>query len=611
MSVNKLDYNGLCTLVDNIKAYALRLYRLYNSDPLTSNPLAYYRYLMNEFFKSKGSATATPAQLTAICDKWYMESRGNWFGWTRFYNPELSAVSEGVKGGDNYGMVCEPSTNTYRGQDDYSTNPLFIPTDCNWEMTDNGEPLITSIEGIDCLVPFERNNPNKFVGVLQMTGYHWWNTPDKSKSSYLYEGYSSLKINTSDIANIISDSSDINIAPLPEAVINENVDVTSRVLLESTIYNSHVRSWVCHSKYETNLTSSNTLTSYSGGRCSSGSISHVTSHTYANNTSTAHSQSYTYSAHTACDASFLILMYRIKYASLAFKDHLTGCQSYHFSYAAAVAESSVSRFIVTATQAENILIGSTVRIGTGSSKGLTTNVDAYSISGADGYIVTGKIPVGDNVAIVVDNGTRSFTTTTSTYIHSHIWRTGMTDEILGNDGSPTNPIGFKEPAKLQGIEYMNGTFQIFSDVLCNLVSAGTITPYFVRRVSQQASSITSDYISSNCVHVQTGGSGMYEALMYFNGGNSGLYFPYRPSGTGALPVTVPDASATTYTKSVMNSEGTDINGVKDFQTYVGGIFMYPSEQGGPCYCSCWDDVDKASYHISTRLSCNGNRGNYV
>ena len=592
MVYKKLEYDGLKMIIT--------LSKYYIETKIGLTKLQKYRKKMKEFFEKRGSKTATPEQLTVICDEWYIESRNKWNGYTKFYIPELSATSDGIKGGDNYKLVCEPSTNTYKGRDDYAGNPLFIPTDCNWEMTDDGEPLITSIEGIDCLNTFTRNDPNKFVGVLQMTGYHWWNTPNKNDSKYLYEGYCSEKISNAEIISRIQDATLINIAPLPEAVINENADVSGRILLENSVAN--VRSWVCHSKYEPNLTSNNALTSYSGSPVISGSISLTSIHTYANNTSAAHGQSYTYSGHTMCDTSFLILMYRIKYASLASKDHLAGCGAYQYAYTAAVAESNTSRVILTAANAENIEIGSTVRIGSSATR---NDAAAYSISGINGYVVTGKVPVGSNVAIVVDNGTRSFSTTTTTYLHTHTWRTGVTDNILGNDGSPTNPLSGKEPVKLQGIEYMNGVFVIAADIINNYTTTES-TPYFVRRVSQQSESVTNNYISSNTPYKLGGG---YITYMYFNGGNSGLYFPYRPNSSSSISIDIPAGSSSIYTKNNY-ATSSDTSGAHELELYLGGIFTTSLDQAGLCYESSYDGVTTAAYHLGTRLSCNGNRGVY-
>ena len=579
MVYKKLEYDGLKTVIDSIKRYSLKMYK-FNSDPLL-----YYKYLMKEFFEKRGSKTATPEQLTAICDEWYMKSRNKWDGYTKFYHPDLSAVSTGIKGGDNFGMICEPSTNTYKGRDDYAGNPLFAVTDCNWEMTDDGEPLITSIEGIMCSEPFTRNDPDKFVGVLQMTGYHWWTELDLTNSNSYYEGYCS---NYS-----VKPYNTFHIEALPEAVIHEDVDVRGRVLLESISNGSrcNVRSWVLHSKYMSDLTSNNTMTSYSGGPTRTYVFSHNSSHTYANNTSNIHNQISTYSGSTICDNAFLILMMRIKYASLTMDNIIQGSCKYNFQYAAVVSETNVKRVIISAANAENIIIGSTMLVGTGTDR----ESAAYSISGQSGYVVTGKVPVGSNIAIMFNNAPNTFNVTTSTYITTSSWHTGSCDNILGNDGSPYDYTNKKEPAKLQGIEYMMGAYETFSDVLIKVYQENSkylYQPYLVRKVSQQAESITSNYIASNIIIQSNAGGWGYIVYMTYK---NGIYFTTRIGG-----------SSTTYTRDgiyfIASPSATiyqwlayDWNGAGDY--YCGINFLYPN-------------TITTAYTISTRLSCNGNRGVY-
>ena len=573
----KLDYNGLRTLIANTKFY------LRSKIGLTKEQK--YKLRMKEFFEDRGSATATPAELTAICDEWYMESREDWDGYTRFYHPDKSAVSEGVKGGDNYGMVCEPSTNTVRGQDDYAGNPLFAIMDCNWEMTDDGEPLITAIEGITCATPFVRNNASKFVGVLQMTGYHWW-TELSADDNYYYEGYCSH----------YTTAHGAYIEALPEAVIHPSVNVSGRVLLESVASGSgcNVRSWVLHSKYMSDLTSNNTMTSYSGGPTRAYVFSHNTSHTYANNTSTAHNQTSTYSGATICDNAFLILMMRIKYASLTTDGIIQGCGIYSFQYAALTAESNVKRVIISAANAENVKIGSTVLIGTGTDRSAAAS---YSISGQSGYVVTGKILVGDNVAIVFNDAPSTFSTTTSTYINSFIWGTGSCDNILGNDGSPYDCVSGTDPVKLQGIEYMMGIFEIFADVIVNNYQESSkywIQPYIVRKVDHQDESITSNYVASG-LKIEQASSSEWSCIVY-TGYKNGIYFPIRVGG-----------SSSTYTRDEMFRRA-DSDILTEWMSY----------------CDLWDGIVRAGlvtmnpnnelsalrWYIGTRLSCNGNRGVY-
>ena len=118
-----------------------------------------------------------------MVDKWYTITRPDWDGYVEFYNPDVSSVTTGTKRGDLAGMVCEPSTTTVAGRDDFAGNPLFAVTTVNWVM--NGtEPQITAIKGITS--NYEQDNPSKYVGVVQMSGYHYWTDPTEQKNRYLY-----------------------------------------------------------------------------------------------------------------------------------------------------------------------------------------------------------------------------------------------------------------------------------------------------------------------------------------------------------------------------------------------------------------------------------------
>ena len=543
----KLDENGLKTLISIIKAYV--------DNRLDTTAEQRYRDAMREYFEANGSATATPAELTDIVDRWYMETRPDWDGYVRFYHPDVSSISNGVKGGDNTGLNCAPSTNTTAGQDNYAGNPLFAPTDCNWIMTRDGDILITAIDGIECATPFTRTDPDVFVGVLQMTGYHWW-TELTDESDYYYEGYSAK-----DKSSIYT-----NIEPLPEAIMLDNTPIShdSRTLLEYSEYKEvggeqvivgrNVRSWVCHSKYMSDLTEDNCMTSYSGGPSLTYVFSHNTSHTYAHNvdikmfgeTDTPK----VYSGATICDNAFLILMARIKYASLTMDGIIQGCVNYSWQYPVTVGEDGVKRCIITTAQANNVLIGSNCLIGT-----YTTTIDrgqatAYAISGRGGAKVTGKEVYGDVdgvscTAIYFDDMDSAFNTVANgaatsgtTYISSFIWRTGSCDDILGNDGSPTDPVTGREPAKLQGIEYMMGAYEVFADVILKLYQSGDIyyyEPYIVRDVSKQATSITNDYLATDLKIPQGTTAGWY-------------YIKYMSYRYGVYFATQVGGSSTTYTR---------------------------------------------------------------
>ena len=134
---------------------------------------AKYEAVQKAWFLQNGAETASPSELTTLMDRWYTITRPDWDGHVQFYNPDVSGAPQGTKLGDLANMECVPSTDTTAGKDDFSGNPLFAVTTVNWVM--NGtEPQITAIKGINA--DYEQDNPDKYVGVIQMAGWHWWTT---------------------------------------------------------------------------------------------------------------------------------------------------------------------------------------------------------------------------------------------------------------------------------------------------------------------------------------------------------------------------------------------------------------------------------------------------
>ena len=214
-----------------------------------------------------------------------------------------------------------------------------------------------------------------------------------------------------------------------------------------------------------------------------------------------------------------------------------------------------------------------------------------------------KVYVGDNVAIVFNNAPNTFTSTGNTtattngttYISSFPWYTGSCDNILGNDGSPFNCVSGTDPAKLQGIEYMIGAYEVFADVILNLYQSGSeyyYQPYIVHSVANQAESITSNYVASGLTIVQPATTG-WNYIVHI-GYKNGIYFPTRVGG-----------SSTTYTCDAfyMSSKTT---GIMQYPSYA---MLWDNYYAGISCLYCSNSIDY--WNFATRLSCNGNKGVYI
>ena len=80
---------------------------------------------------------------------------------------------------DNAGLVCEPSTDTVEGRDDYADIPLFKWYNCNYKRDASGRAYPTAIEHLS---DDYRKIGTVDVGVIQMTPYVKW---DASNPDYI------------------------------------------------------------------------------------------------------------------------------------------------------------------------------------------------------------------------------------------------------------------------------------------------------------------------------------------------------------------------------------------------------------------------------------------
>lgn len=531
---------------------------------------ATYKAVMKSFFLTNGASTATPAELTALCDRWYTATRTGWDGGVKFYAPDVSAVSDGEKIGNNAGLTCTPSTNTVAGQDDYAGLPLFACVDVNWIVDPNTlEPVITAIDGITD--SFDRYDPAKFVGVMQMSGYRWWNDGD---TNYYLRGYcDSLKPYA-------------NIEPLAEAVRASD---------------NSVRPWVVHSKYMAKVESGK-FTCYSGVIPTAFSVSHNTSHTLANAVGPQ------YSGGTAADNAWLKLMSMIKYGIMTQDGVNQGCVQYNFQYPAAVAESGVQRVIIPKDQAANLIVGSSVIIGNYAGSLDRDNSGMYSITGQAGAVITSiqEVTIDGNTYAAVNVDCAAFdtvangdSTTGTTYISTWHWRSGTCDNVLGNDGSPDSPGSGKYPAMIQGIEYSVGGYEVYADVILNLYKDSNnvywYELYLVNRSAQQSTGITSNYKATGLKCQQPDAA----AWLYIKkeGYAKGIYFPVLVGG-----------SSSTYHRDgfYMNAASTGTRVWLAFGPLNSGV-----GPGGLSLLFGPHGLSYAGWYILARLSPNGNRGEWA
>lgn len=467
-------------------------------------PYLISEYGTSEAFRLFAGANAPLDGLTNACLRFFgaasAASGGTYTSQFSRYNS--SSSTQGVKKDANAQLVCEPSTNSTAGRDDYSDLPLFACFDCNYTIdAQTLEPVIHAVKGV--YGNFSNSPSNSLVGVLQMTG---WVKRTSAETTKTVE-YAAVK-------------KDSDFKPLPESV---------------RAGSNSVRPFVIHAKYAAGYNSAGKFSSVSGvqpivarsGSAANGSTSHDAQVTAWREWGSQ------YAGSSICDAAFCQLMLEIKYAVLGNSAVMKGCCSYSEAEKAAASETGVKRVLLTAQQAAKFPVGCSVSLGTGTQRNDSSSCD---VCDAVKVLSVEDVTVGGTAlkALNLDAETAFSVTADSTYVVSQPWATGATDAVLGNDGSPYDNLSGIEPFKLQGIELMIGVQEIAADTTFR-VSNGTNTVY----VNRRAADIRSGSIGENAalIGTVTRASNGWRYIKELHWSNNDPDYYMLPANTGATATT--------------------------------------------------------------------------
>lgn len=175
---------------------------------------------------------------------------------------------------------------------------------------------------------------------------------------------------------------------------------------------------------------------------------------------------------TAADDWYVKVMFLLKYATKNSQSVFAGCTGYDVQMSPTVAESNTTRVVVAKEKADQILIGSSMILGThtgtSNDRGNGYNHDVF-----DAATVIKKVDVdASNTAIYFDVA-KPFTTATTYLLSTVPWRAGACDAVEG-DGSPTSCTDGKQPFVVQGIELGLGMYEVLGNVLIQYTGTGTI-----------------------------------------------------------------------------------------------------------------------------------------
>lgn len=365
--------------------------------------------------------------------------------------PSTSPASAGWKTRDNAALVCEPSTNSKAGRDDYVKRALFCPFNVDYTIdAETLEPKISAIEGV--FGTYNAKAPAGLIGVMQQGG---WVRYYDAGSSFGYE-YADERVSS-------------EFYPL-EATVKAS--------------DNSVRSFMIHAKYAAGYGVDGKLGSLSGAACAIRTISHNSQ------ISMWKQRGAQYCGKSYADGGFVDLMFWLKYGDKANASKMQGCRSYAYTYAITVAQTDAKSVILKKTDAANLVVGSAIDVGDGSDR---QNASSYAV--ASSAVILSIEAYDDNNSRVNLDLAAGITTTTSNKINTIAWRSGSCDNVLGVDGSPTNCTSGKEPFIIQGIECMVGAYEVYADAIFKLESADgvfKITPW----ICKKASEITNNAIGS-------------------------------------------------------------------------------------------------------------------
>ena len=240
---------------------------------------------------------------------------------------------------------------------------------------------------------------------------------------------------------------------------------------------------------------------------------------------------------TDCDTRWLLRMWQLRHWNLENSGIAEGCTNYNLDYTPAAAESGVKRVLLTAAQAANFVVGSTVMLSSSARDG-TVTVQAAKITSIETVTVEGTTYSAVNLD--VEN---TFNTTTSLHLCTIPYHSGATEALPGHadgcfGGSLTSGKG---PLRVAGVEVLDGAYTLGLDPLYS-VTAGPASEkynyaiYECKNSEKLAGSIASDYDNTGISFVDMPQGWQYVKKFFRTA--KGVLFPELIGG-----------SSTTYYKS--------------------------------------------------------------
>lgn len=446
---------------------------------------------------------------------------------------------------DNAGLVCEPSTDTVEGRDDYADIPLFKWYNCNYKRDSSGHAYPTAIEHLS---DDYRKTGIVDVGVIQMAPYVRW---DDSDPDYILWS--------------ITDSPRDGFTPWAAAKSGD------------TVY-----PYVIHSKFFSGVGEDGLLRSVYD-------LIPARNQSYYSLITDYAKKGAGYKGAGGEKAAWQILFNSIKYAVKSSQEKYAGCTGYNLQYPAAVQRSEkLTYFPVTAEQAKNLLVGSRVSVGYGSKGSDGTVNNDRNASTVHQYADEAKIlkiePIDDTTsAVYLDCDAfdtmpvaLSDTLNAPIILSTMHWHSGTTDAVIGHhDGSPGSNTDSKHPYRVQGIEYAVGGYEVLSDVVLAFDDSNGKDIYVCP--AGVAHTKTDAEILANCKKV-----GSFPADDFWIGD-----IGFDPETCVTYPATQGSGDKTGVGDRVYGGGNASKNTLRE---YLQGGFLWAWSRAGASFVDCWSGL---------------------
>lgn len=303
-----------------------------------------------------------------------------------------------------------------------------------------------------------------------------------------------------------------------------------------------------------------------------------------------------YSAGLMSDYMHILTTFYLQFATKNTQTILGGNTENSFQYAVSVAESNVSRVVLTTAQANNIDINTYVSVGDIGSNTDKDRVKNYIHNLAYDVKVIGKEVVDSgHTALILDHA--PITTTATTWVSTMHERSGYSDDILGRTGSIGSNTNRKHGMVFNGIELSVGGYEVAGNAIMDIVnSSGDREVYYTNDASQltaTVNTIKSTYKKSDLVIQPASLNGWKYITEYGFDTEDGIAVPTKAGQSGS-------GSTVGYADGLYVDSGT--SGQREF------LWLGPVHSGTLAGLSCLSanlGLTTASWYILARLSING------